>query len=433
MRMLRRAVFAILAGISLFATNSWCASIIDSKHNLSISGPGPVKSISEEQVCIFCHTPHQARRDIPYLWNREDTTATFTTYESSTMYATVGQPSGASKQCLSCHDGTIALGAVLSSPSEIPFAGGIRFMPDGATKLGTDISDDHPVSFLFDETLAVTNGELVSPSLLTGNIKLDQSGLVQCSSCHDPHDDVNGKFLVQSNRYSAICTSCHDRTDWITSSHANSTAGWNGQGADPWTHTDYTSVDENACENCHRPHTAGRHARLLNYPAEEDNCLACHNGNVAAKNIESELLKTYVHPVQNYTGVHDAAEDYSTSVSTHVECADCHNPHRVDGSVATAPAVSGALRGVKGISAEGINVEPAYNLYEVCFKCHADNNVLTATDISRENQQLNTRLEFDTTNPSYHPVMAPGNNPNVPSLLPPYNTSSIIYCTDCHN
>ena len=433
MKIIKWLIYAFIVNISLVTSNSWCDSILNSKHNLSLSGPGLIKSTTEEEVCIFCHTPHQAQLDIPYLWNRQETTATFTTYDSSTLYATVGQPSGASKLCLSCHDGTIALGAVLSRAGEIPFAGGIRFLPEGDTKLGTEISDDHPVSFTYDETLAATNGELVSPSLLTVDVKLDNFGMVQCTSCHDPHDDVYGKFLIKPNSFSALCISCHDRTDWSISSHANSSAVWNGSGSDPWPHTSFTSVDENACVNCHRSHNAGGSSRLLNHLLEEDNCLVCHNGNVASKNIEADLIKQSRHPVQNYTGVHDAAEDFSGSVSNHVECVDCHNPHRVDNSTASAPNVPGVMRGVKGITAAGTQVDQAVNLYEVCFKCHADNNVLSSVGITRQNQQINTRLEFDVSNPSYHPVMGIGQNSNVPSLLQPNTTNTIIYCTDCHN
>ena len=49
------------------------------KHNLSITGPGPVKSTSETQVCVFCHTPHGAE-SVPGapLWNRKLSTATYT-------------------------------------------------------------------------------------------------------------------------------------------------------------------------------------------------------------------------------------------------------------------------------------------------------------------------------------------------------------------
>ncbi|MEW6601810.1 MAG: cytochrome c3 family protein, partial [Nitrospirota bacterium] len=409
--------------------------IQSTKHNLSVSGPGTIKSTTEDQICIFCHAPHRARRDIPYLWSRADSTVNYIPYQSSTMYAVVGQPTGASKLCLSCHDGTIALGALVSEYYEIPFAGGIRFLPEGPSKLGTDLSDDHPVSFVYDSNLAGQNRELVDPLSLPQEIKLDDNHELQCTSCHDPHNDANGKFLLMPNIYSNLCTACHRKDGWNSSSHSLSNSIWNGAGSDPWSHTSYTTVTENGCENCHKPHTAGGHQRLLNFAYEEDNCLVCHNGNVAAKNIEQELMKTYRHSVQNYAGIHDPAENYSLGgVPKHVECSDCHNAHWANGNASSgAPQVSGANAGVSGISFSGAEVAPASYMYEICFKCHGDNNVISTFHIDRQIQQLNTRLEFDVTNPSYHPVEAAGVNPNVPSLLPPFTTSSVIYCTDCHN
>jgi predicted CXXCH cytochrome family protein len=410
-------------------------SIIYTKHNLSITGPGTIKSSTEDRICIFCHTPHRARRDVPGLWNRNDPTVNYIPYQSSTLYAIVGQPTGASKMCLSCHDGTIALGAIVSYPTEIPFTGGIRFMPEGPSKLGTDLSDDHPVSFVYNSSLAINNGELNDPLTLPPEIKLDKNNELQCTSCHDPHIDLYGKFLVMANNYSALCTACHAKSGWAITSHSTSTATWNGIEPDPWPHTEYTTVAENGCENCHRPHTAGGHEWLLNYQLEEDNCLVCHNGNVATKDIEYEFSKPYIHPIQNYSGLHDAAEDFTSgTVPIHVECVDCHNPHWANADPSPgAPSVSGAINGVTGISASGLFLQTASNQYEICFKCHADYNVLSVVPIDRQIQQLNTRLEFDPVNPSYHPVEAPGKNPNVPSLLPPYTTSSIIFCTDCHN
>ncbi|MCX7016040.1 MAG: hypothetical protein NTW86_26370 [Candidatus Sumerlaeota bacterium] len=85
------------------------ATIINSRHNLSVSGPGPVRALSEERVCIFCHTPHGGRADAP-LWNRRDSAAAYIPYDSPTLKALPGQPTGSSKLCLSCHDGTIAMG-----------------------------------------------------------------------------------------------------------------------------------------------------------------------------------------------------------------------------------------------------------------------------------------------------------------------------------
>ncbi|TKB11372.1 cytochrome c3 family protein [Desulforhopalus sp. IMCC35007] len=426
----------LVHGVLLFDSSATAdaASILTSKHNLSTSGIGGVKAATESRVCIFCHTPHNARRDTPFLWNRSDRTTNYIPYTSSTMFAQVGQPTGASKLCLSCHDGTIALGAVLSQPEEIAFIGGIRFLPPNRTSyLGTDLSDDHPVSFDYAASINQGNIELVSGSALPKEIQLDGSGQLQCTACHDPHDDSWGNFLVISNQYSQLCTSCHNKGGWANSSHALSPARWNSLGVDPWEGSDYATVAENGCENCHRPHSAGNHQRLLQREYEEDNCLVCHNGNVAGSNLEEELTKPYLHPVHLYRGVHDAAESFTLGgVANHVECEDCHNPHQVANGSSTAPSVFPKNRGVLGIDLGGQQIEEAQNLYEICFKCHADNNVLTVPSITRQLDQLNTRLEFSSGNPSSHPVTAAGGGSPVPSLLAPYTGSSIIYCTDCH-
>jgi len=429
------AVFTLFLSVFLPLDDMYGGSIATTKHNLSVTGPGTIKSTTEPEICIFCHTPHNARIDVPYLWNRNDTQQNYITYESSTLYATVGQPTGASKLCLSCHDGTVALGALVSRQGEVPFAGGIRFLPEGPSRLGTELSDDHPVSFRYDSALALANGELADPALISPQARLDADNQLQCTACHDPHNDAYGKFLVMSNINSGLCTSCHQKKGWKSSSHETSNATWNGTGTNPWQHTPYNTVSQNGCENCHRPHTAGGHARLLQYTFEEDNCLVCHNGNVAGKNIQRELIKSYRHAVQDYSGIHEPIENFTSgAVKKHVECADCHNPHSSKSTPSPgAPQISGANQGVKGINTVAQQISEATNQYEICFKCHADYNVITTLPVTRQIAQLNTRLEFDTSNPSYHPVETAGKNPNVPSLLNPYTTTTKIFCTDCHN
>ncbi len=116
----------------------------------------------------------------------------------------------------------------------------------------------------------------------------------------------------------------------------------------------------------------------------------------------------------------------------HVECVDCHNPHAAKNQAATAPAVNGFLAGVKGINQSGVAVDPAINSYEICYRCHAGSAGAPASTIPRVIVQNNTRLEFAPGNPSYHSVAAAGVNPNVPSLISPWTTSSRMYCTDCH-
>jgi predicted CXXCH cytochrome family protein len=405
-------------------------SIVNSKHNLSVSGPGTVKATSETEICLFCHTPHNSRPAAP-LWNRNDPGSTYTIYSSSTLQALPGQPDGASILCLSCHDGTVALGSVLSRPSQITMATG-TFMPSGASNLTTNLRDDHPISFLYNSALATADGQLKDPASITPPVSLSNQRM-QCTSCHDPHNNTYSDFLVASPQNSNLCNSCHQRTNWTSSSHSLSSKTWNGVNPDPWPYTDasMTTVAQNACENCHNPHNSGSNVMNLKYQAEESNCLDCHNGNASSKNISAQFAKTYKHNVAGYIGVHDANEATQVT-SMHVECVDCHNPHMAKNQTATAPAVNGFLTGVKGINQSGVAVDPATNEYEVCYRCHAGSAGAPPSPTVRVISQNNVRLEFASGNPSYHSVAAAGINTSVPSLIAPLTVSSRIYCSDCH-
>jgi predicted CXXCH cytochrome family protein len=402
-------------------------SIVTTKHNLSVNGTGTVKATSETEICLFCHTAHNGRPSSP-LWNRNSSGSTYTLYSSSTLKALPGQPSGSSILCLSCHDGTIALGSVLSRGTVITFANTVN-MPAGVSNLSTDLKNDHPISFTYDANLATQNTQIITPASLNPVIKLP-GGKLQCTSCHDPHKNIYTDFLVASTQYSNICMTCHQPTNWTASSHNTSTKVWNNVAPDPWPNSAWTTVAENACGNCHSSHNAGSTSRLLTSLQEETVCLNCHNGNAATKNIQTQLAKTYRHNVYNYTGIHDAAETGNITTK-HVECVDCHNPHQAKNLTATAPAVNGWLIGVKGVNQSGVAVNSSSYEYEICYKCHSANPA-TTTASPRQITQLNVRLEFATTNPSFHPVVGQGVNANVPSLISPLTVTSKIYCSSCH-
>ena len=233
-------------------------TILQTVHNLSASGPGQLHAETEGRVCVFCHTPHDSGGVSP-LWNRDLPASPYAIYQSSTLDANPGQPTGASKLCLSCHDGTIALGSVLSHTDRIRMVGG-DFIPAGMTNLGTDLSDDHPISFQYTSGLAASDLQLVNPIGLPSEVKLDYSEQLQCTTCHDPHHDLYGKFLVLSSESGVLCMACHARTGWTLSSHSSSSAVVSGSLTADWP---YATVAENACRACHRPHTAGGHERLL--------------------------------------------------------------------------------------------------------------------------------------------------------------------------
>ena len=305
-------------------------------------------------------------------------------------------------------------------------------MPSGAANLGTDLSQTHPVSFVYDAGLAAANGKLKDPSTLKDKVRLDHSGQMQCTSCHNPHDDQYGKFLVMDNTASALCLACHTDNSWSGSGHGMSQTSLAGSATTFAMNTSVKTVAANACENCHTPHAAGSKERLLIHAREEETCFACHNGTVVAKNMSAEFNKVSTHPVLLTSSLHNNAEELVNS-TRHVACSDCHNSHASTSKRASVPNASGAIAEVPGISTSGTVVKSVTREYELCFRCHADSVERGRTLINRQTPETNTRMEFSPASESFHPVVSAGKNPHVPSLIAPWTVSSLMYCTDCHN
>lgn len=159
--------------------------------------------------CDGCHTPHNAETlpSVP-LWNGRETTSKFVMYSSETFQGTAdGQPSGNSKLCLACHDG--------SSSSYV--------WMDPEHSFGTrGLAGSHPISFVYDSALATLDGALKDPteaSTLGGTIQedlLDAESKVQCGSCHDVHSSGVGDSLLrgydyESQHWAELCRMCHIR------------------------------------------------------------------------------------------------------------------------------------------------------------------------------------------------------------------------------
>jgi predicted CXXCH cytochrome family protein len=457
------AALALAGGLLVAPARAQSPSdIMNTRHNLSVSGTGPIRALTEDRVCIFCHTPHNATPLSP-LWNKDLEPQAYTVYASPTLRAApLPQPFGPTKLCLSCHDGTIAMGAVLNPGGGISMAGSDRFPAGSLSDFGLDLSGHHPVSFSYSASLP--NAELASlppPDLVFGG-----SDEVHCMTCHDPHNDTEGRFLVKSNRYSALCTTCHQITGWLGSAHATSTASVAGiLPRPPKTWPTYTQLNEWGCEVCHTPHFAPTAEQLLNFttaPPSPFSCTSagCHSsdpppahagagpaglvsprmpgrGATGAADIAGQTRKPSAHRDDSGTAassVRPSAGPARTGVGS-VGCADCHNPHVGTTQRAEAPYASGLLRGVGGVDRNGVALRAVTYEYEVCFRCHGD----FTPDIDfvpRVIATTNTRLAFDTGNASYHPVVAMGRNfdiPSIPSSLRPAMTpAAVIYCTACH-
>jgi predicted CXXCH cytochrome family protein len=236
------------------------SNIAQSKHNLSVNAPGTntVRATDAEdtEICVFCHTPHEANTSIGGpLWNRSASGLPYQAYTSSSLDAGVlDAPGGSSKLCLTCHDGTVAIGAVNNKAGPggydsawnrtDPIPMSEVTMPSGTEGferlLGRDLKNDHPISVQFDSNLAALDGELETPAGLKQEtvsggetivgargvpgllskplLPLEKKGgpgsaltdgEIQCGTCHDPHIiepdsnkslDVSIKFL-RLNRF----------------------------------------------------------------------------------------------------------------------------------------------------------------------------------------------------------------------------------------
>lgn len=229
------------------------STILNTKHNLSAVVPGSTSanrftatSTADDEVCVFCHTPHAASTtaNAP-LWNKATpTTIAYSLYSSTTMdasRATDGVSSGAigsvSIACLSCHDGVNAMNSVINAPGSgagtgaIPgtWTAGSGTMGTAITKLVEDntigLSNDHPIGIAYCGWSAVAAGtgaltcgdaDFKTPAVgtaggstqvwwldteATPNTLRNKTDIilynrafgantgpsVECASCHDPH------------------------------------------------------------------------------------------------------------------------------------------------------------------------------------------------------------------------------------------------------
>jgi predicted CXXCH cytochrome family protein len=184
-----------------------------------LGGPHDVRATGNTgDACSGCHTPHNANTSYKaVLWNRSyvPTAASFTPYDVTTNpdfkggAVSLGASSALSLLCMSCHDGTTALNSVITTPSGTVFKTGTV---SAATRLGSDLSNDHPVGFSYDASITGlgTPAKLVQTPDPTKVKLFGAAGArrVECGSCHDAHTNAAG-FLRSPNTNSALCLACH--------------------------------------------------------------------------------------------------------------------------------------------------------------------------------------------------------------------------------
>ena len=200
-------------------------------------------------LCTFCHTPHRAMSTL-LLWNHTLSTATYS-WDVPKTTAGTNFPTfkgdtynGPTAKCLSCHDGSVAIGDVAW------FGGGkpatpldTIHMPSAFNVGATDgilgsMKGNHPVAMPYpylntkNTYNGVTTGDSATlsewqPTPLanvrmfnddgSGNISAGviagKSG-IECSSCHDPHnkqsvDDLFLRGMIGGSDTTYLCLKCH--------------------------------------------------------------------------------------------------------------------------------------------------------------------------------------------------------------------------------
>jgi hypothetical protein len=230
-----------LASIAL--ANGDGSGIAGSPHDFTddvaagIGAPGAESWNARQEICRVCHVPHDHGLGTQYylnglLWNHGVSTSTYTMYDtswSSTLNGTVSsQPDGISKLCLGCHDGTVGLDTFDK------YAGGTIFVSDYDSGLqvpgftdgsgNLDMRGTHPISIVYNNgSGAGQDPNLKDPTTtamgLSGTISdvLD-AGKVQCSSCHDVHNQESvpnthllrvAQTVAQGGSASGLCLTCH--------------------------------------------------------------------------------------------------------------------------------------------------------------------------------------------------------------------------------
>ncbi|MGB7728029.1 MAG: hypothetical protein WBL50_08360 [Candidatus Acidiferrum sp.] len=445
-------------------------------HNMS---PGSGSSVTAQGGlgCTFCHAPHSGIGGITPLWNQTLSSQSYTLYTSTTFKQQGTQPTlgKSSSLCLSCHDGTVAVGQT-AVYGKIPVTGTMNNMD----VLGTNLSGSHPFSLV----MPLKDAPDMAASLVAQGVTADPTGAVQlisgnieCISCHNAHvqgiDRVAQKFLVRDSSNGQMCLACHDPnrimtgqtnmlTGWTTSIHAIAT----NQVASTANVGSYPTVAVNACTSCHTQHNADGPSRLVRLatpaapgvdPSTQD-CITCHGGGAnispAAPNVYGEFSKIS-HLLPAGANVHDEAEAAVLNNNRHATCVDCHNPHAANQSTTFSlpPTVRPPQTNVTGVSAiDGVTVvSPAINQYESCFRCHGSSvgkQVLIKygylpTRLVFAADPLNLVPQFSSNATSSHPVAHPRSSAlPQPSLLANMlnqnGTPSArlmgtqIFCTDCH-
>jgi len=316
------------------------------------------------------------------------------------------------------------------------------------------------------------------------------------------HWNNKGKIIFRSGLFAlsslllALCLILPDMAGsgpYLDSQHGDTTYGVTRSTID----TKYSTFSKGNCAHCHEQHASLDGAEPIPYTDtaeyghagpdlaelfsyEEGVCEMCHDGSPVPRDVKTQRLKTYHHPIAEYSGRHTMSRiEYGQSgapfrgANRHAECADCHEPHYIGdpGTTyhtynATTPAnnnlVSNPIKGVWGVEpttsplwsppttytelttvAVGSSKE-----YQICYKCHSyyafqDSDGITGITGPSGTLITDQAMEFSPGNKSAHPVQVTLSNQTGSPMPRALKTAQMgspwtnvgnqtMWCCDCH-
>ncbi|HHL39433.1 MAG TPA: hypothetical protein ENJ37_02895 [Deltaproteobacteria bacterium] len=208
---------------------------------------------------------------------------------------------------------------------------------------------------------------------------LSFDGRINCRTCHSPHNGTRGTpLLVESNRASALCTTCHTSKAAVARSEHNlAVSAPREKNIDG-----RTAGEQGVCSACHLMHkgTAPRMwaRRLVRGPGGdliESQCLSCHSkGAVAGE----KTVGLHSHPVGREVEGLDLHTDLPFFTADGVRadaegkgritCATCHDPHQWD----PLDPSRVARKGEEGDGSTSFLRKPAHRGSSLCIECHRE-------------------------------------------------------------
>jgi mono/diheme cytochrome c family protein len=237
--MKKTMLFVLVALLTLGVATVLWAAIAGTPHDVRV-----MTGDASLEPCVMCHTPHSGTGQYP-IWNRTQGAQTYIVYNSPSFdMAPARQPQSPSSLCLVCHNGVFS--ELVNYPGgSSPVNENYDYEMNSMfwAMLGTDLRDDHPISFtynpLFDD-VQDNNGFPQSVKCSTtdrrwipgpgGSLYFPLYGSqwdqFECATCHAVHHTspdkpygeqmVGGKsvgtqvyFLRADNAGSAMCNDCH--------------------------------------------------------------------------------------------------------------------------------------------------------------------------------------------------------------------------------